>query len=275
MNFFERMERKINFHEEYYKLDYLILNSSHKGHKSINKSISENFRYWPDRKNFLTFEELREYLGYTYNVEYDFTGEEYFPTGRISGISDFMAYCEMIMNLTHSIDISNKEDLYAIQETMKYDLDQLNYEFKQFDDRRILAIQKDAGATAVANIVQPKLADAIMEYNHYLLRGNLDAKRTILKKIADGLEPKRNTLKEIVPRIERDFFYLVNTMNIRHNNCDPADTNKYQPVFAALSDQEKEKWYDEIYQEALMAFMSLQQPDREKKIADFKQTNNK
>lgn len=275
MNFFERMEREINLQEEYYKLDYLVLNSPYRSNmSSINKNISENFWYWHDRKNFLTFDELRNYLGYTFKVEEHLQWSEYIPTGTISGIADFLMYCEMITNLSHSLNINDQIDLHVVQETIKYDLDQLGYEFRKFDDGRILAIQKSAGATAVADIVQPELADAIMEYNHYLLRGNLDAKRTILKKIADALEPKRKILKTIVPKIENDFFYMVNTMNIRHNNCDPADTSKYQPAFASLSDQEKEKWYDDIYQEALIAFMSLLQPDREKKIAEFKRTSN-
>ena len=59
-------------------------------------------------------------------------------------------------------------------------------------------------------------------------------------------------------------------MNVRHNNCDPADQGKYNEKFAKLSAKEQEEWYDNIYQEGLMAFLSLEQVKREKKIADFK-----
>ena len=63
---------------------------------------------------------------------------------------------------------------------------------------------------------------------------------------------------------------MVNTMNVCHNNCDVSDLSKYNAKFVGLTDREKEEWYDEIYQEGLMAYLSLEQDDREKKILDFK-----
>ena len=102
------------------------------------------------------------------------------------------------------------------------------------------------------------------------LKGNLREKQMILKRIADALEPRRAELKAANKTIENDFFYMVNAMNVRHNNCDPADQGKYNEKFAKLSAKEQEEWYDNIYQEGLMAFLSLEQVKREKKIADFK-----
>lgn len=63
---------------------------------------------------------------------------------------------------------------------------------------------------------------------------------------------------------------MVNSMNVRHNNCDAADKKKYNAKFATLTSQEQEDWYDEIYQECLMAFLMLEQANREKRIAAFK-----
>ena len=65
--------------------------------------------------------------------------------------------------------------------------------------------------------------------------------------------------------LESDFFYMVNSMNVRHNNCDAADKKKYNAKFVTLTSQEQEDWYDEIYQEGLMAFLMLEQANREKK----------
>ena len=52
--------------------------------------------------------------------------------------------------------------------------------------------------------------------------------------------------------------------------ADALEPSKYNAKFAGLTDREKEGWYDEIYQEGLMAYLSLEQVDREKKIRDFK-----
>lgn len=77
-------------------------------------------------------------------------------------------------------------------------------------------------------------------------------------------------LKGINKTIESDFFYMVNSMNVRHNNCGAADKKQYNAKFATLTSQEQEDWYDEIYQEGLMAFLMLEQANREKRIAAFK-----
>lgn len=63
---------------------------------------------------------------------------------------------------------------------------------------------------------------------------------------------------------------MVNSMNVRNNNCDAADKTKYNAKFVTLTSQEQEDWYDEIYQEGLMAFLMLEQANREKRIASFK-----
>ena len=63
---------------------------------------------------------------------------------------------------------------------------------------------------------------------------------------------------------------MVNSMNVRHNNCDASDKKKYNAKFVTLTSQEQEDWYDEIYQEGLMAFLMLEQANREKRIAAFK-----
>ena len=65
--------------------------------------------------------------------------------------------------------------------------------------------------------------------------------------------------------LESDFFYMVNSMNVRHNNCDAADKKKYNAKFVTLTSQEQEDWYDEIYQEGLMAFLNVRTGKSRKK----------
>ena len=63
---------------------------------------------------------------------------------------------------------------------------------------------------------------------------------------------------------------MINKMNIRHNNIDPTDHHNYFEAFALLSDNEKEKWYDRIYEQSLMLFMKPDQQERSRIIHEFK-----
>ena len=59
-------------------------------------------------------------------------------------------------------------------------------------------------------------------------------------------------------------------MDIRHNNCDISNTKNYNEVFVKMSDQEKEEWYDEIYQMGLLIFLLRENKERSIKIANVK-----
>ena len=83
----------------------------------------------------------------------------------------------------------------------------------------------------------------------------------------------RKDLEAICKTETSDFFFMVNNMNIRHNNCDPNDTTKYREEFATLSNQDKEEWYDIVYEQALALVVFQKQKDRNKKIKVYKQNN--
>lgn len=271
-NFFERMEREINFQKEYQKIEDIILNEYDRNSSTIEEEISDVFRSWPGRGNYTSFYELREELGFPYYQ----TGYRQYKTNceKNIDINQFLLYCEMILNMfsflskTHTT--LNKDRIHAIVDTILFDLDKINHKTFVDQKQRVLAVQNDAAATAVADVVETDLGDAIIRYNHHLLKGNIEEKKAILKKIADALEPKRSELKTQCSEIENNFFYMVNNFNIRHNNCDPSDKSKYNEMFASLSSKEQEDWYDDIYQEGLMAFLSLEHIDRNEKIKEFR-----
>lgn len=132
-------------------------------------------------------------------------------------------------------------------------------------------MEKNPMAIEVASIV-PSISDEIIEYNRYLLRGDLERKREILIKLADVLEPKKKDLDRIFKQASSDFFYMANSMNIRHNNCDPNGPN-YKKKFAELNPKEKEKWYDEAYNQALLLFALLEYDVRKESIKSYKENN--
>ena len=130
-------------------------------------------------------------------------------------------------------------------------------------------VETNAVAMHVADIV-PELADVIVEYNHYLIRGDINRKQELLKKLADALEPRKKELNNCCKGLSDDFFYLANNMNVRHNNSNAADTKKYNAVFASLNKEQQEKWYDTIYEQGLALFVMLEQQNRSKLIKDYK-----
>lgn len=122
----------------------------------------------------------------------------------------------------------------------------------------------------MVDIVEDSLAKIILEYNHYLLKGDLERKKAILLKIAHVLESKKQEIKKINYQLHSDYSYLINNFNIRHNNCDISNTKNYNEKFVKMSDQEKEEWYDEIYQMGLLIFLLLENKEKSTKIVNIK-----
>lgn len=60
-------------------------------------------------------------------------------------------------------------------------------------------------------------------------------------------------------------------MNIRHNNCDKTDKEKYNEKFDILKSEEKEEWYDNIFQMSLLIYLLLENKKNSSKIKYFKQ----
>ena len=272
-NFFEMMEREIDFQNEYEKIENILLNKRVKAGKTLDDLIELQFKNWKYRQNYTSFWELRCKMDFTY-YQTDQYPIQWETDRKDVKLADFLLYVEMVLNmfsLLHSFsEILVKETINLVIETIRYDLEKINHEVTDLGDGHLIVTQKDAAAAAVADIVEPDLAKAVIQYNHHLLKNDLGAKKEILKRMADALEPKRSKLKAANSTLESDFFMLVNKMNIRHNNCDPEDRAKYVEPFAKLTPRQKENWYDDIYQEGLMAFLTLEQVERNKRIADFK-----
>jgi len=129
-------------------------------------------------------------------------------------------------------------------------------------------VPKDQTAIAVAEIVDPSLSYKVLEYNHHSMKGDLERKRTILLALADRLEPRRSELKNIDKTLESNLFFLLNRMNIRHNNVET--DGKF---VSNMNNEELENWYDETYQVCLLAFLELDNVERNVRIKELKEKN--
>ena len=131
-------------------------------------------------------------------------------------------------------------------------------------------VPKDAAAISVSEIIDPSMSYKVIEYNHHSMKGNLAQKKATLLALADKLEPQRKLLNKANPSLEKDIFYLFNTVNLRHNNTEQGSKN-YKPFVSALDDKTLEKWYDESYQMCLLAFLELDHLERKVQIAQLKE----
>lgn len=273
-HFFESLEREIDFNQEYIKLENIMYEQVYAGDIYVNYWIERNFRKWKNRRNYTSFEELREHMGFVVKKKVH-SLEPVVCINKVD-MNGYFLYCEMLYNIffdLNSIMIipeGIQQRIDSIKETMRYNIEKTGFEIKMIENEHII-VEKNPVAIEVADIV-PNLSESIIEYNGYLLRGNLERKREILKKIADALEPKKSKFEKINKKSDYDnFTFMVNNMNIRHNNCDP-NGNNFREKFAELDLKEKELWYDKIYSQALFLFVLLDYQDRKKDIEEFKRT---
>ena len=104
---------------------------------------------------------------------------------------------------------------------------------------------------------------------HDKKKGNIDKKRKIWCAIGRYIEPilKSNELENNgYKQLEKDAGYLLNNMDIRHNNKD---------VIIEMSPKEQEVWYDKTYHTLLMVITMDNQIDISNDIKALKKWENK
>lgn len=77
----------------------------------------------------------------------------------------------------------------------------------------------------------------------------------------------KNELKKVNAILEDNIRYLLNKINICHNNKEGKNALRY---VANLTDEELESWYDETYQMLLLSILELDNVERNKKVKELK-----
>ena len=140
------------------------------------------------------------------------------------------------------------------------------------EDNFTIFVEQSPAAIAVAEspLVPENLSYRLISYNHYAMKGNLDAKKSVLQQLSSILEAQRKNLKQADKVLEDNLFYAFNNLNIRHNNVDPELKGKYKAHVAQIPADELEKWYDETYQMCLLAFLQIENLDRKVEFDSLK-----
>lgn len=197
-----------------------------------------------------------------------------------TNVTDLFTLIEIIYNFWHIANQrtslsygsdDNARDFILLRKIMDDCLAHYNHKGEYFRDReQLIVIEDKPEATAVAEIVDKEISYKVLRYNHYMLRGDLQAKKDILLVLSNDLETKRKQLHGIDQVLEDGIFYILNNLNLRHNNMALGDKN-YRQAVADMDAATLEVWYDELYQMMLLAYLQLDQAERNQKVKALKQ----
>lgn len=162
--------------------------------------------------------------------------------------------------------------MFDIVKTLNACCDGLGYEIHEARESEWIICEINPAATAAAEIAEkPDVAQRIIQYNHFMLKGEIEKKRDILRALASEIEPQQNQIKSLDKDLGVALFDLLNGMHIRHNNKDPKKKSYYRQHVVDMTDDELEEWYDEIYQMILLAMLLMDHnKERKDKVAQLR-----
>lgn len=243
-------------------------------YRTIFRYVNEYcFGEWEQRGHFVDVDDFLEALEFNDLKEkatYD--------------VDAFLTLIELIYNfweLSHKqLDLDDNEkgyklrwcgNYYHLKNVMDDILGQYNHiAYINEEQECVLVIEDKAEITAAAEIMPtPALAVDVVRYNHRTLKGEIELKKKILLALGAELEAKRKKLHAINATLENDIFFMLNNLNIRHDNRSKGDKN-YKEYVAKMKKERLEKWYDELYQMILLAFLLMDNVPRAEKIKELK-----
>ena len=248
--------------------DVLYVSTQYK-HYSLCDFVDEYcFKRWEHRGHCVDVEDFLETIDYHGLTDEASTSTEAF----ITIIELFYNFWTLANRKFGDPELGLKwsGNFYHLRDVLNDNLERFNhttYEDKQ--NNRILIIEDKPGVTAVAETITPSLALDVIRYNHRSLRGEIETKKSILLSLAADLEPKRTELTKLNKQLADNIFFMLNNLNIRHNNRSKNDKN-YKEYVAKMRKDRLEKWYDELYQMILLANLLLDDADRADKVKELK-----
>lgn len=260
-NIFEILNTKsIDLGKEYDRLYELFYESPNNGvghNYTLEQVVESNFDLLDRRliRHCISLDDFND----TYNF--------YFEERTIDdpNLDELLLFIEYILNFTeallklNNLGVSIVTRLRRLKHQCLDCLELMGYKLVN-QDGLFICIENKPEALAVAEIVDDSLSYSVLEYNHFKLRGDLIAKKSILLRMHNDIEPSRNMLKNLNKSFSSAFFQLMNAF-IRHNN----DENEF---IKEMDLNEKEKVYDELYQMWIIAKLMLDYNSEQKEYVD-------
>ncbi len=225
------------------------------GHRlTLEKFIDEKiFRGLSFRGTFISVSDLRSALGI---AEADFSLNN--PLIEVP-IEKLFLLSELLLGIyeegKQEIERCTQAEqlMKTIISNIKTIVDKTNHELHnicavKYRPPQYIIVEKNKLVSEAVSLIEDKnLSLAVIEYNHYVLRGKMTEKRNILSLLANHVEPMLNdkTLRDGgYSNLQSDVRFLVNNFQIRHNNKEGKNKRDY---ILSLSDKDLEMWYDRAY----------------------------
>lgn len=198
----------------------------------------------------------------------------------MSGYSEekCLIYFELIYNLVQEVKrkyidtdengriVLKEENLFKIIDNIENIVDELGYEIQKSNDIYQI-IEKDIIATAVAE-KNADISEKVISYRRFSLKGDIEAKKEIILKLAEKMEPLRSKFKSTSYNVLMDDVQmLLNNLNLRHNNLDGVHKKDY---VISMKTNELEKWYDRTYDMILGIIMLNDYLDSKENLKELK-----
>ena len=222
------------------------------------------FEDWKQRGHCLNFNDFLDQLDFK---------TIYYNATTLQDSNSIVIVLELFSNIWEQINrmfIPKENDFYHAKTIIDDCLSDLNLkEFFIHEEDKYIIIEDNPATTAVAEIIDKSTALDIIRYNHYSLKGQLKEKQQILKLLSDVYESRKLELSKIDNTFKKNIDFLINNLNIRHNNIDKT-SKEYHEFIAKMTDDELESWYDETYQMLLLAFLRMDNVERSTRVTELK-----
>ena len=262
-NVFEILNDKIDYNNEYKKLQKLLLTVQYSPDPyygtylpvQLAETFNNNIHDFKYRGTYLSLEEMINKLK---NV---FSSNVVLKT---------LYLCELILNVIDFTDSivknhSRSEQMLQLIDNVNIILDKSGYIAKyNKKENRIMVVCKNADTFEAINSTSDKdIQYLLLQYIDLRTTNDVITKKAILTDFGQYLEPKRDDLSEINKDLADTIFFGLNNFHLRHNNKEGKDKKEY------IINMEKEdliKWYDRLYSLILIAIRLLEMKN---KLSEF------
>ena len=240
------LNSEFNPADEYYSLVHLLYDSDSPDHYSFYSLMNMYFGAMPFADTAISLWDFNQRHHFMFSTDDDLSTVD---------LNRILLLCEYILNFAkqmQNIDVCMQDSLFFIRR-IRAVCDKISYQEVEIKGIFALVPRNDL-INAAAECSPAEVSIDLITFDYWRYKGDLERKRQYLSKFARELEPKRERLESLSKRLTSDFFYLVNSLNIRHNNA-AEDSKKYFEPLGSMSDHELESWYDTLRNMAASLFL--------------------